>query len=50
LLRRAQEVGQAVPDLEITQLLTMVSALPDNFRAPDGSSSLLNVLLRGIRR
>jgi hypothetical protein len=26
----------------------MVSALPDDFRNPDGSSNLLNILLRGI--
>jgi AcrR family transcriptional regulator len=48
LLLRAQDAGEVISALDIQQLLTMVSALPDDFRNPDGSSNLLNILLRGI--
>lgn len=48
LLARAQEAGQVRGDIEITELLSLVAALPEQFRAADGSSRLLEVVLRGI--
>ncbi len=49
LLASAQADGRVDPALTIVQLLTLVSGLPDDMRAPDGSSVLLPVVLRGIR-
>jgi AcrR family transcriptional regulator len=48
LLARAQESGAVRADIEITELLTMVAALPEHFRDEDGSSRLLDVVLRGL--
>lgn len=48
LLLRAQDAGQLRADIEITQLLTLVAGLPEDFRNPDGSSRLLDVILRGL--
>ncbi|MFE7507711.1 TetR/AcrR family transcriptional regulator [Promicromonospora sp. NPDC057488] len=48
LLAAAQAVGGVRADVEITPLLSLVASLPDAFRAPDGSSLLLPVVLRGI--
>jgi AcrR family transcriptional regulator len=48
LLRRAQEAGQVRDDIEITELLSLVAALPERFRDTDGSSRLLEFVLRGI--
>lgn len=49
LLQRAQEAGQARTDIEITELLSMIAALPEQFRDEDGSSRLLDIVIRGIR-
>jgi AcrR family transcriptional regulator len=49
LLQRAQRAGRVREDIEITALLSMVAALPEQFRDDDGSSTLLEVILRGIR-
>jgi AcrR family transcriptional regulator len=48
LLRKAQETGQVRQDIAITELLSMVAALPERFRDEDGSSRLLEIVLRGI--
>jgi hypothetical protein len=48
LLRRAQDAGQVCGDIEITELLSLVAALPERFRSSDGSSRLLEIILRGI--
>lgn len=48
LLCRAQEDGQVRNDIDITELLSLVAALPDRFRDDEGSSELLDLVLRGI--
>lgn len=48
LLERAQEAGQARSDISITELLSMIAALPERYRDPGQSSTLLDVVLRGI--
>ncbi|MDX6263693.1 MAG: hypothetical protein QOH84_5381, partial [Kribbellaceae bacterium] len=48
LLKRAQEAGLIRSDVDITELLSLVAALPDRFRDADGSSRLLEIVLRGI--
>lgn len=49
LLARSQRAGAVREDIEATSLLTMVSSLPQTFRNEDGSSPLLDVVLRGLR-
>lgn len=48
LLEHAKEAGRAREDVEVTSLLSMVSALPERFRHDDGSSDLLDIVIRGI--
>ncbi|MDH6170775.1 AcrR family transcriptional regulator [Variovorax boronicumulans] len=48
LLERAQEAERVRRDVDITELLSLIAALPEQFRDPDGSSRLLDVILRGI--
>lgn len=48
LLLRAQEAGQVRSDVEITELLSLVAGLPERFRTADGSSRLLDIVLRGV--
>jgi AcrR family transcriptional regulator len=48
LLERAQEAGLIRADIDITELLSLVAALPDRFRDADGSSRLLEIVIRGI--
>lgn len=47
-MERAQELGWVRRDVEITELLSLVASLPDRFRDSDGSSTLLDVIVRGI--
>lgn len=48
LLQRAQEAGLVRPEIEITELLSLVAGLPERFRGSDGASRLLDVIIRGI--
>jgi AcrR family transcriptional regulator len=48
LLKRAQDAGQVRNDIEITDLLSMIAALPEQFRHADGTSPLLEIVLQGI--
>jgi AcrR family transcriptional regulator len=49
LLRRAQGAGVARDDLTPTELLTLISALPQKPRNSDRSSPYLDLILRGLR-
>jgi AcrR family transcriptional regulator len=48
LLKRAQKTGRVRKDVDITELLSLIAALPERFRDADGSSRLLDIILRGI--
>ncbi len=48
LLRRAQDAGLARDDVDVSELLTVIAALPRQFRDADGSSGFLDVILRGL--
>jgi AcrR family transcriptional regulator len=48
LLDRAQGLKLLRSDIEITPLLSLVAALPEQFRNDDGSSQLLDIVLRGL--
>lgn len=48
LLSRAQESRQVRDDVDITEILSLIAALPDKFRDADGVSALLDLVLRGM--
>lgn len=48
LLRRSQQAGEVRDDVEITELLSAIAALPESFRDADGASRLLDLILRGL--
>jgi len=48
LLEHAQSAGEISSDLDITAVLTLVSSLPDSYRQGEGSSELIDVVLRGL--
>lgn len=48
LLKRTQDTGQARRDIDITELLSLIAALPERFRDEAGSSRLLDVILWGL--
>lgn len=48
LLERAQAAKRVRGDVDITELLSLVAGLPDRFRRADGSSRLLDIILRGL--
>jgi AcrR family transcriptional regulator len=49
LVERAQAAGAAREDLDVSQLLTVVASLPEQFRDANGRSPFLDVVLRGLR-
>jgi AcrR family transcriptional regulator len=49
LLKRAQDAGVARTDITASELLTLVSGLPQKQRNPDRSSQHLELILRGLR-
>lgn len=49
LLERAQAAGLVNPDLDAREVFSLVSSLPDGFRDDTGSSTLIDVLLRGMK-
>jgi AcrR family transcriptional regulator len=49
LLDRAKASGEIRGDVTAPELLTVIAALPERFRKPDGSSPFLETILRGLK-